>query len=683
MKTKWLIFLACFGMILWLTACIEPQGGGTQSPPADPECPADFMVTPSLVSPSAGSIISSLTPMFEWAYPGYYIDTGGQVEEHVGCYTPGFHLYLSSGPFFQDELGTLIDGVPAIDSLYTKIWTPDTPLETGTEYHWSIRPFSHGQEGPSSEVRTFFTGPACESDSLVAPIPVAPLNHWIVDDLNDLVLTWYYPGGCLPDEYLVEMSPIMLFDGSPLNGTTGTPTTHWAPTGDLQDCARYFWRVTALKDGQESQGSQVYTFRVDLTGTCPAESSGMIRGTVWEDQCAKTEEGPPTPVNPPLGCVYPTPGTIFTNQTYDPGEPGIPGLIVSLGQGACPSSGLRDVPTWGDGMYDFYMLSPGTYCVSVDSQNPYSSTVLLPGQWTYPGDAVGNTLASQTITVAAGQDVSGVDFGWWYEFGTDWGTTNAAVFGNVWHDLCAYVPGDPIPDPLPEGCAFDQWNNVHADAVRQLDEPGIPGVVVDIGLGDCPSAGLGTAITDADGYYFFNGLNPGKYCLRIDPEDGGINQGILMPGSWTYIPSGHEGMTFRAITLLPNHTLSGQDFGWDYDNLPVSAQFTLAHNAYCRVGPDTRYPDLVTLLAGQTFPILGRDQDGLWYFIKWTETSNCWLAASSGTGTGDPSKYRVFFGPPLPVVVSCSDHTEPTSCNADPACTWTYYSVGPGTCNTK
>ncbi|MGA2505588.1 MAG: hypothetical protein ABSG01_16020 [Anaerolineales bacterium] len=229
------------------------------------------------------------------------------------CSTAGFNIYLSSGPSFQDDLGGQAGGVPAFDSLYVKTWTPGTPLEPCREYRWSIRPVSQGVEGPTSEVRTFFTRPMCEAGNLSAPIPISPLNHWIVNNLDSLKLTWWYPDGCLPDSYDVEMSPMMQFENSPLNENASTPNMYWTPTNTLQDCTRYYWQVKAVKDGQTGQGSQVYTFRVDLTSTCAPEKLGLIQGTVWEDQCIGPGAGTPMPTPPPLGCVINNPNDLFTN----------------------------------------------------------------------------------------------------------------------------------------------------------------------------------------------------------------------------------------------------------------------------------------------------------------------------------------------------------------------------------
>lgn len=698
MINKWLVFGASVTTVIFLTTCSMPRSGGT---PVYPTCDPAHMIAPSLVYPAAGGTISNLEPLFEWASPGFTPDPenpGGQIL----CTTDHFNVYLSSGPFYQDSLGGQADGMPGFDSLYTRTWTPGTPLEPGRVYRWSVRPVSQGVEGPASEVHTFFTGPACDAQSLSVPIPLSPLNHWVVDDLSELELAWWYPGDCLPDSFNVEISPIMQFAGSPLNDNTSTPVNSWVPTHLLEDCNRYFWKVTAVKDGEPAgQGSQVLTFKVDLAGTCPAESVGYIQGTLWEDQCAGIGPGTPVPDPLPLGCVLTSGNTLFPNQTYDPGEPGIPGAVVSLGTGACPSSGLRDVPTWQDGMYDFYMLNPGTYCVSIDLGYAWNN-FLLPGGWTVPASAVGDSHASQTVTVEAGQVLRGVDFGWWYQYGTSWGSTNASVFGMVWHDQCAYSPGDPVPDPLPEGCALDAWRVVYADAVRQAGEPGIPAVTVDIGPGDCPSSGLATSLTDASGYYHFNDLPAGKYCLRIDPGHGSPNQAILLPGSWTLIPSGHDGMTFRAITLAANHTLAGQDFGWDYDLLPLAATATPVatptdtptpvplgfipnFNANCLYGPNLTFPSIGVAMAGQFYLLDGRNLDSSWYRIMLTGAKGCWLPASAGKPSGATANLRVLnevptFTPtrlptdtptPTPtLVVDCSRYLDEKSCELQPTCAW-------------
>ena len=75
------------------------------------------------------------------------------------------------------------------------------------------------------------------------------------------------------------------------------------------------------------------------------------------------------------------------------------------------------------------------------------------------------------------------------------------------------VPDDIlIPATMPKGCIEDEWGKVHADGIRQADEPGIKGVVVELGSGPCPSSGLYTAITNGKGFYTFKAQTPGEYC---------------------------------------------------------------------------------------------------------------------------------------------------------------------------
>jgi hypothetical protein len=688
MKLNWMARLLSVSMVIWMVGCNLGSSSDTTrgGEPVYPPCDPNYMVSPSLISPQGGSTVNTLQPNFEWAYPGYYIANGPQQQGHFPCTTEAFHISLSSGPFFQDELGATVGGVPGFNTLYTRTWMPSTPLHPGWMYRWEIRPFSQGIEGPVSEVRYFFIGPHCDPAALVAPTLLTP-NHWIFNDLANLSLVWWYPGECLPDGYNVEVSDSLVFDGSPLNGSMDNPSTRWGPLPGLVDCTRYYWRVQPVRQGQTGPYSQVYTFRLDLNGSCAPETNGMIQGTLWQDQCVGPGPGTPVPDPLPLGCVLQNGNQLFTNQTYDPGEPGIPGLIVNLGDGACPSKGYRYVETGSDGMFNFYELPAGTYCASLSS----NSSILLPGAWTYPPDAVNQPIASQTITVAAGQDVKNVNFGWWYEFGNPWGSQTASVFGNVWHDTCAYTPGDPIPDPLPKGCVLDN-GTVHADGIRAPDEPGIPGVYVKLGAYTCPSSGLAVATTDADGYFTFGNLPPGHYCIRIENAD---NQQVLLAGRWTVVAGVGPDQTYRAITLTAGSTLSGQDFGWDYDNLPTAATpaatalpvqpiFTLTSTANCREGPDVRYRAVTSFPAEKSFPIAGKSQDGLWYFVQAAST-RCWFAGSLGSTSGDLSGLKVFYGPPLPTdtpILACSTHKDKTSCEAA-ACKWAPSTAGPGVCKPK
>lgn len=150
----------------------------------------------------------------------------------------------------------------------------------------------------------------------------------------------------------------------------------------------------------------------------PTESAGPgeINGLVWKDRCLLTggEGGEPLVLG--QGCVStgPNPWEWGANQVYEPGfEPGLAGVTLHLGLGACPSSGAATALTSSAGTYAFTGLAPGTYCVSFDALTDGNDAVLIPGGLSYP--TRGGT-PEATVTVAAGGSEV-VNFGWTFQFG--------------------------------------------------------------------------------------------------------------------------------------------------------------------------------------------------------------------------------------------------------------------------
>jgi inhibitor of cysteine peptidase len=135
---------------------------------------------------------------------------------------------------------------------------------------------------------------------------------------------------------------------------------------------------------------------------------GSIGGLVWHDLCKVPYE---TVAVPPEGCVMLPGGGLVANGLLEAGEPGIAGVVVMLGTGTCPSTGLATANTDANGMYTFAGLSAGTYCVSVDALGATNETILIPGGWTYP-----NEDGAVTVTIGAGEDRLDVNFGWDYQF---------------------------------------------------------------------------------------------------------------------------------------------------------------------------------------------------------------------------------------------------------------------------
>jgi hypothetical protein len=186
-----------------------------------------------------------------------------------------------------------------------------------------------------------------------------------------------------------------------------------------------------MLDGLSGTVIKTFTFRTE-TNVCPDcpestepagvqshedPNSAMISGWVWHDTCASGRDGVPQPVNTPEGCVQDdsSQGLFHADGEMAVGEPLIEGVVVSLGEGACPSTGLAEQSTiTTDLSYSFTGLKAGTYCVSIDPQREPTFSILRPGLWTYP--TISQGVISTTISLEPGEYKGMVNFGWDYQF---------------------------------------------------------------------------------------------------------------------------------------------------------------------------------------------------------------------------------------------------------------------------
>lgn len=134
-------------------------------------------------------------------------------------------------------------------------------------------------------------------------------------------------------------------------------------------------------------------------------SAGSIEGMLWDDVCVNGAEG-----EAPAGCVGSQPGSYRANGIFDPGEQGIPGVVIQLGEGVCPSSGAATALTDLYGFYRFEGLNPGVYCVSVDRSSAVPA-LTSPGVWTWPAGDAGSE-GSQTVVVMNAEQLRDINFGW-------------------------------------------------------------------------------------------------------------------------------------------------------------------------------------------------------------------------------------------------------------------------------
>ncbi len=150
--------------------------------------------------------------------------------------------------------------------------------------------------------------------------------------------------------------------------------------------------------------------------------------------------------------------------------------------------------------------------------------------------------------------------------------TGGVITGIVWHDLCAIAGGEGGQAAVPSaGCVALEEGGFTGNGILEEDEPGIAGVVVSLGEGECPAPETATATTDADGVYRLEGLEAGVYCVGVDALSN-TNSSILIPGDWTAPDSNAGvGLTYTTVRMSEGATVEEIDFGWDYQFLPLPA----------------------------------------------------------------------------------------------------------------
>ncbi|MDZ7844889.1 MAG: choice-of-anchor Q domain-containing protein [Anaerolineales bacterium] len=358
------------------------------------------------------------------------------------------------------------------------------------------------------------------------------------------------------------------------------------------------------------------------------------------------------------------------NNLKEPGEGTISGATLSLKEGACPGgTELEVVDSDSSGSYQMLNLPAGSYCVQT---SPFQQTL-------YP--------ENHTVNLSPGENLGDLNFRYLLS-----PLGEASIQGLVWHDLCA-VPEGTYTTP-PPGCV-EISGRLTADGVYNPSEPGIAGVQVVLKGGFCFSAPAAIVTTDSNGEFYFPNLSDGLYCLSIDALSP-PNDSILIPGEWTAPVRGAQPIEVE-ITLGPAEDLAGQNFGWDYQFLPVPPPAPLpasrgffGMNGFCRKGPGTVYDTVTAFEEGKEVEIEGRSEHNLplWWYIRDLKLDlSCWVSDLILETEADPERIPTVIAPPTPTPtltptpLACSrdlpkDQCEasggtwftPTSYQGDPYC---------------
>ncbi len=365
-----------------------------------PECTAEEIASfvPILESPPNGSEVSYDSPItFDWTH-------------NESCRPHEYQIII-------DNLGVYYVEGDTSNFDYGLGFSP------GIQYEWIVRGIAkdennHTVNGPHSEIWTFTTDGRCSSASeLVQPVLTAPqFGEWLGEGQGPgpslATIRWSYSGDCYPDSFHYQAASDPGFTNIITSGITDW-NQHKANIS-VPRCARIHWRVQARAGNNSGEYSEPSRFTYASISSCfqnqASIDAALIRGFVFEDYCMATFPYVPEDVGISMECAFSGKFGVYGNGVRARGingEPGMPNVVIDLGAGQCPSTGLDEFTTMSNGMYYFMVQSPGEYCVSVSKiKNPD----LKNGIWTNP--LTDQEVTQQTLTFGPGEMKKLQDFGW-------------------------------------------------------------------------------------------------------------------------------------------------------------------------------------------------------------------------------------------------------------------------------
>ncbi|MCX6070846.1 MAG: hypothetical protein NTU91_08320 [Chloroflexi bacterium] len=231
------------------TPTLTTKGGGSGG--LMPYCAPEDLQIPVMVTPADGENIEIAGLTFHWVY------------NTTDCIPEEFEIQVSQSPTFDSYSGATLD-------VGEEHWSPPVGLLSATVYYWRMRGTVMAGPGPWSPTWAFYTGPTCESASLLAPEAVFPTGYMFIYDAPSF--QWTYPdSSCVPEGYHLQASASEDFSTHALDLSLATPSKLAVPTVEFENCGVYHWRVAATAGGTDGAYSAANTFSVNAGASCTQE----------------------------------------------------------------------------------------------------------------------------------------------------------------------------------------------------------------------------------------------------------------------------------------------------------------------------------------------------------------------------------------------------------------------------
>jgi hypothetical protein len=315
-----------------LAAC---GGGGEPTPTpvptevgALPLCAAADLVAPMLISPANNEVnpVYGEEAITEVHYPD------------AACQPESFEKFIGPSPSLDGD-NFIINPSPV--NIFN---SPDgfngsgqltTALEDCTQYYWKARALVGAAAGPFSEIHTFYTNysgacpvpeslkPVCDSADIQAPDIISPINGEVNPQYGAEVITEiHYPdASCNPEyfEKFVTDDPNFISDANfiinpgPVNilNPVGEFSGSGQLTTELSNCTQYYFRAHAVVGGVTGPDSDIYTFYIDMNGSCDVPAYFGVEPAAVPSQNANCRQGPSS-------TSFDVVDTLFAGKEYSP-----------------------------------------------------------------------------------------------------------------------------------------------------------------------------------------------------------------------------------------------------------------------------------------------------------------------------------------------------------------------------